>query len=89
MRTTKIVSISMPPEELELAEQLARSTNRSLSGVVREGLKRLSTEQYWQQVHAFARPAAEALGIAPDDVDRLVREYRQEKPVRRAAKTTK
>ena len=79
MRTTKTVSISMPPAELKLAERLARTTNRSLSGVVREGLKRLASEQYWQQVQAVARPKAEALSITENDVNRLVDEYRREK----------
>jgi hypothetical protein len=79
MRTTKTVSISMAPNELRLAERLAKSTNRSLSGVVREGLKRLAADQYWQQVHAAARPKAEALGIGESDVTRLVQEYRRGK----------
>ena len=45
MRTTKAVSISMSPAELRQAERLARQTNRSLSGLVREGLKRLQNEE--------------------------------------------
>lgn len=79
MRTTKTVSISMPPAELKLAERLAKTTNRSLSGVVREGLKRLASDQYWQQVQGIARPKAEALGITENDVNRLVEEYRRER----------
>ena len=79
MRTTKTVSISMAPAELKLAERLAKTTNRSLSGVVREGLKRLASEQYWQQVQAVAKPKAEATGITENDVNRLIAEYRQEK----------
>jgi hypothetical protein len=89
MRTTKTVSISMPPAELKLAEHLAETTNRSLSGVVREGLKRLASDQYLQQVQAVARPKADALGIAEDDVNRLVAEYRREKrskPIKKKAK---
>ena len=79
MRTTKTISISMPPAELKLAERLVKTTNRSLSGVVREGLKRLASDQYWQQVQAVARPKADALGLAEKDVNRLVGEYRREK----------
>jgi Arc/MetJ-type ribon-helix-helix transcriptional regulator len=79
MRTTKTISISMPPADLKRAERLAKATNRTLSGVVREGLRRLESDRYWQEVHAFARPKAEALGITEDDVVRLVNEYRQEK----------
>ena len=89
MRTTKTVSISMPPAELKLAERLAKTTNRSLSGVVREGLKRLASEQYWQQVQAVARPKAEALGITENDVNRLVEEYRREKRAKTIKKKAK
>jgi hypothetical protein len=86
MRTTKTVSISMPPSELKLAERLAKPTNRSLSGVVREGLKRLASGQYWQEVQALARPKAEALGINQKDVNSLVGDYRREKPKKATAK---
>jgi hypothetical protein len=79
MRTTKTISISMPPDELLIAERLAKSTNRSLSGLVREGLKRLASDQYWQQVQAVAKPKAEALGIKESDVNRLIQDYREEK----------
>ena len=89
MRTTKTVSISMPPGELKLAERMAKATNRSLSGVVREGLKRLASEQYWQQVHAVAGPRAEALGVTEQDVTRLVQEYRQEKRAKTIKKKSK
>jgi hypothetical protein len=89
MRTTKTVSISMSPADLKIAERLARTTNRSLSGVFREGLKRVASEQYWQRVHAIARPKAQALGIAEDDVTRLVHEYREEKRAKTGKKKTK
>jgi hypothetical protein len=68
----------MPPDELKLAERLAKSTNRSLSGVVREGLKRLASEQYWREVQSVAKPKAQALAITANDVNRLVEEYRRE-----------
>lgn len=89
MRTTKTISISMPPAELKLAERLAKTTNRSLSGVVREGLKRLASEQYWQAVHAVAGPKADALGIRENDVNRLIEEYRQQKRAKTIKKKTK
>jgi len=89
MRTTKTVSISMSPAELKIAERLAKTTNRSVSGVLREGLKRLASEQYWRQVQAAARPKAEALGITEEDVTGLVREYRREKRARAGRKKLK
>jgi len=89
MRTTKTVSISMPPAELKLAERLAKTTNRSLSGVIREGLKRLAADQYWEEVHAVTRPKAEALGITETDVNRLVQVYRREKRAKTSKKKSK
>jgi hypothetical protein len=89
MRTTKTVSISMPPAELKLAERLAKATNRSLSGVVREGLKRLASDQYWQQVQSVARPKADALDIAEEDVNCLIEERRREKRSRIIKKKAK
>lgn len=79
----------MPPGEFKLAERLAKATNRSLSGVVREGLKRLASEQYWQRVQAIGRPKAEALGISESDVNRLVEDYRQEKRIKTIKKKAK
>lgn len=67
MKTTKTVSISMPPADLEVAGRLANSTNRSLS------------DTFWQEVDAYARPKAEALGLVESDVNRLIEEYRREK----------
>jgi predicted transcriptional regulator len=89
MRTTKTVSISLSPADLKVAERLARATNRSLSGVFREGLKRVASEQFWQRVHKIAQPKAHALVVAEDDVTRLVHEYRAEKRARSGTKKTK
>lgn len=69
----------MTAAELKAAESLAKQTNRTLSGLMREGLKRLQDEQYWQQVHSFAGPKAKARGLTEDDVMRLIREHREEK----------
>ena len=41
--------------------------------------KRLVSEQYWRQVHSFAKPKADALGFKRSDVTRLIEEYRKEK----------
>lgn len=79
----------MPPAELKLAERLAKTTNRSLSGVIREGLKRLAADQYWEEVHAVTRPKAEALGITETDVNRLVQVYRREKRAKTSKKKSK
>lgn len=44
MRTTKSVTISLPPAQLKIAERLARKQNRTMSELFREGLRRLEQE---------------------------------------------
>ena len=54
MRTTKSVTISLPPKQLKTAERLAKKQNRTMSELFREGLRRLEQEEQ--------RPSPEALG---------------------------
>ena len=39
MRTTKVLSVSLPPEMFDRAEELARNENRTMSELVREALR--------------------------------------------------
>ncbi len=45
MRTTKTVSISLPPAQFKKAERMARKQNRTMSELFREGLRRLEMEE--------------------------------------------
>lgn len=45
MRTTRSVTISLPPEQLKAAERLAKRQNRTMSELFREGLRRLEQEE--------------------------------------------
>ncbi len=43
MRTTKVLSVSLPPEMLSWAEEVARSEQRTMSELVREALRAYKT----------------------------------------------
>ena len=45
MRTSKTLSVSMPPTQLKRAERLARRENRTLSELVREALRQYEQKQ--------------------------------------------
>lgn len=45
MRTTKTVSISLPPAQFKKAERMARKQNRTISELFREGLRHLEMEE--------------------------------------------
>ena len=55
MRTTKSVTISLPPDQLKAAERLAKRSSRTMSELFREGLRRLEQEE------ATPRPSAAEL----------------------------
>jgi predicted transcriptional regulator len=45
MRTSKTLSVSLPPAQLKRAERLARKENRTLSELVREALRHYEEKQ--------------------------------------------
>jgi predicted transcriptional regulator len=81
MRNTKVVSISLPAEMLEVAESIARHENRTMSELMREALRAYQRQrQSWQNVFAYGEANAQRLGIQDEqDVVRAVREQRQRK----------
>ena len=79
MRTTKTLSITIPPEMLSRAEELAKKENRTMSELVREALRWYERQRWWEDTNTYGRARAEALGIRDQDVDRLIHKYRQEK----------
>ena len=83
MRTTKTLSVTLPPEMLARAEELAKKEHRTMSELVREALRHYERHRWWEESNAYGRARAEALGIREEDVDRLIHEYRQGKRARR------
>ena len=79
MRTTKTLSVTLPPEMLSRAEALAKKENRTMSELVREALRQYERQRWWEETNAYGRARAKELGIREEDVDRLIHEYRQEK----------
>jgi len=90
MRTTKTVSISMPPAQLKEAERLAKKENRTMSELFREafrryqeqeGLRRKQLEKLGALLDA-SREEAERNGAAaltPDEIDAEIKASRRER----------
>lgn len=79
MRTTKVVSITMPPPLFEQAQALAKLENRTMSELVREALRRYDREQTIRRVRTQMESVAGQIGVnTEEDVVRLVREVRHE-----------
>ena len=78
MRTTRNISITMPPTLLRHAQKLARKESRTMSELLREALRRYMREQVWEELNAYGRARAKELGITEEDVVPLVRQCRRE-----------
>jgi Arc/MetJ-type ribon-helix-helix transcriptional regulator len=88
MRTTKIVSITMPPPLFEQAQALAKAENRTMSELVREALRQYERERFFERARAQMKPAADRLGIKnEEDIVELVRQVRRERSENEAART--
>jgi CopG family transcriptional regulator/antitoxin EndoAI len=79
MRTTKVVSITLPPPLFEQAQALAKEENRTMSELMREALRRYQREREWEQIRAYGTKAAELAGVkTEEDVVNLIHELRKE-----------
>jgi predicted transcriptional regulator len=81
MRTAKTVSITLPPDLLVKAQQLAQREHRTISELFREALRRyMAADPEWDALLRRTRAIGKALGITTEaDVERLSDEFRQEK----------
>jgi len=86
MRVAKTVSITLPPELLVKAQEVALREHRTMSELFREALRRYISEkppvdrEKWRELLEYGRAKARELGIASEaDVERMSDEYRARK----------
>jgi Arc/MetJ-type ribon-helix-helix transcriptional regulator len=70
MRTTKSITISLPPEQLKKAERLARKQSRTMSELFREALRRYEQEVEWRPSPQALDAFAQALKLFREDARR-------------------
>ena len=85
MRTTRTLSVTLPPDMLSRAETLAKKENRTMSELVREAFRHYERQRWWDEMNAYGRATAAAAGVETEnDVVRVIHEHRKEQ--RRARK---
>ncbi len=82
MRTTKTLSITLPPEMLARAAEMARREHRTMSELVREALREYERKNWWAEMNAFGQAKAAERGLTELDVERAVHEMRHERTSR-------
>jgi len=73
---SRLLSVSVPDELAAEAEALARATGKTKSEVVRDALRRHVQHEHFADLRRYGRGRAEALGLAPEDVESLVDDLR-------------
>lgn len=76
-RTTRVLSLSIPPRLLQEAERFARREGRTRSELFREALRRYLAEAELRELRRYGSRQARKLGFKPSAVERLIQEYRR------------
>ena len=77
MRTSKILSLSLPPTLLREAERVAKKEGRTKSELFREALRRYLQERRWAALRRYGVQRVTRPGLKETDVERLIKEYRK------------
>ncbi|HWW13034.1 MAG TPA: ribbon-helix-helix protein, CopG family [Candidatus Dormibacteraeota bacterium] len=89
MRSSRTLSVTLPPEMLKRAQSIAKRESRTMSELVREALRHYDRRARWDEVNAYGRQRAEERGLREEDVERLVHVRRRAGSRKRGAPTLK
>lgn len=73
---SRLLSVSIPDELADEAEELARVSGKTKSEVVRDALRRHLQHERFADLQRYGRDRAQERGIGPEDVEALVDELR-------------
>ena len=70
-RTTKTITISLPPEVVGQINSLTKKEGRTRTEVLREALRRYAEDQEWKALLQYGQKQARKRGITKDQVEDL------------------
>ena len=79
MRTTKIQTISLPPEIVKQIEKIIKEEGMTKSELFREALREYIRKRRWERIREYGARKAAELGIKEEEVEKLIDEYRHKK----------
>jgi CopG family transcriptional regulator / antitoxin EndoAI len=77
MRTTRILSVSLPPDLVREAERVAKQEGRTKSELFREALRRYVEERRWRRLQRYGASRVRRLGMTEAGVERAIQELRR------------
>jgi len=80
MRTTKVLSVTLPDEMLAQAKRRAKLENRTMSELVREALRRYELAQWLNETQQYREEHAREHGVMTEQqVVDMIHELRRER----------
>lgn len=76
-RTTKTMTLSLPPDMAKQVEELTREEGRTKSELFREALRRYIEERNWKKLYRYGELKAIEKGITEAKVEDIVDSHRK------------
>lgn len=76
MSMMKRLSVTLPPELLKAAENLARKEGRTKSELFREALRRYAQHEMWRELQPYGWERVQELDTSAADVETAIAAYR-------------
>lgn len=76
-RTTKTISLSIPPAMAKKIEELMKEEDRTRSELIREALRRYVEEQEWKKIYRYGEMKAREKGITEDQIESIIDVHRR------------
>ena len=76
-RTTKTISLSIPPEMAKKIQELMKEEDRTRSELIREALRRYVEEQEWKKIYRYGEMKAREKRITEDQVESIIDVHRR------------
>jgi len=76
-RTSRVTTLSLPPEMVAEAEKIAKEENRTKSELFREALRLYIRQRRWQKIRGWGKNSARENNIKEKDIDDLIFDVRK------------
>ncbi|MEM1874989.1 ribbon-helix-helix domain-containing protein [Thermofilum sp.] len=76
-RTTKTITISLPPDMMGLVDYLARKEGRTKSELMREALRRYVDDREWRALIRYAQRRTKSKRVTEEQIEDIVDAFRR------------
>ena len=71
-RTTKTITLSLPPKMVDKIEELMKEEGRTRSELLREAIRRYAEEQEMKKIYRYGEIKARERGITEDQIEDII-----------------